>query len=101
MLFCYFFKAHPNKDDINKMLSFTGIVELIDKYITNDNQKIIIDGFAQLLWGKGAQGLVRDSKMKDYHTKLLAFNYLINKLDIDINEYYPLINKYYGDIYVR
>lgn len=101
LIFQMTFNKDPSKDDITKMASFVGVIDLIVKNFNELEQKKVLDAFANLLWEKGAQGLVRGDPRADYDTKIVAFNYLINKLDIDINEYYPLINKYYGDIYVR
>lgn len=64
----YFGKA-PTPDDLKKLGSFTGLLDLIKKNFKSVDQKKIADGFARTLWGPAAQGLYRADPKKDAEEK--------------------------------
>lgn len=95
VLFSSFFGVPGNKQDLAKMSSFAGLISLMKKYMSSQDQKTVINGFAQILWGKGAQGLVRGDPVSDYDTKIVAFKYLAKELGTDVKAYQSLIDDYY------
>lgn len=96
LIFTMSFDKNPVKDDIQKMKSFVGVIELINRYFNNNNKLKILNSFANLLWDKTAQGLVRGNPKEDYSTKIIAFNTLSSRLNVgNIEKYQLLINDYY------
>lgn len=95
VLFSSFFGKPGNKQDLAKMDSFAGLVALMKKYMSPQDQKVVVNEFAQILWGKGAQGLVRGEPVADYDTKIVAFNYLTKELGQNAQSFQPLIDEYY------
>lgn len=68
-IFKNYFNRAATPDDIKKLSSFTGLLELINKtFKTGDKQKIT-DGFARTLWGPQAQGLYKGDPEKDAEEK--------------------------------
>lgn len=98
VLFAVFFGVKGSKEEINQMGSFVGLVELMKKYMSPSDQKKVIDGLANVLWEKGAQGLVRGDPKADYDSKIKAFEYISKELGIgSIEEVHSIINSYYED----
>lgn len=95
-IFEILFGKQPEKDDLEKMNSFVGLVDLIKKHLTRKEIDSIINAFSLILWSNKAQGLVRNDPNEDFKLKNTAFKYLMEKLggkkpnDLDsrIKEYY-------------
>lgn len=97
LIFQMTFNKDPSKDDITKMASFVGVIDLIVKNFNELEQKKVLDAFANLLWEKGAQGLVRGDPRADYDTKIVAFNYFITATNVGkLDDYSALIKNYYS-----
>lgn len=98
LLFSSFFGVLPQKGEIEKLKSFVGLTELINRYCSQEEKQKIVTGFANILWEKGAQGLVRGNPTEDFDTKKIAFNILTNLTGKgDIADYKFLIDNYYKD----
>jgi len=96
VLFVSFFGVKGSKAEIEQMGSFIGLVGLMKKYMSLSDQKKVLDGFANVLWEKGAQGLVRGDPKTDYEIKMKAFNFIVKELGIGlIDDYETVINNYY------
>lgn len=72
----------PTSDDLNKFQSFVGLVDLMKKHFDKDQQKKVVEGFAELCWGKGGQQLERDNPEADNEIKTTAVDYLLTKLGL-------------------
>lgn len=97
VLFTSFFGVKGNKAEVEQMGSFVGLVGLMKKYMSQTDQKKVLDGFANVLWEKGAQGLVRGDPRADYDTKIRAFDYITKGLGIgSIEDFDSLIKSYYS-----
>jgi hypothetical protein len=94
-IFKTYFGEDPNEKDIEKMSSFIGLIGLIEKYFSKEEQKMVVDGFMHKLWGPGAQGLYRGDKERDYNEKMAMANYLLNSLGGSIDTYLKMIETYY------
>jgi hypothetical protein len=96
ILFASFFGVKGSKAEVEQMGSFVGLVGLMKKYMNPSDQKKVLDGFVNVLWEKGAQGLVRGDPRADYDTKIVAFNFITKGLGIgSIEDYDSVINSYY------
>lgn len=96
VLFSSFFGAKGTPTEIKQMESFNGLIGLMKKYMNKVDQKKVLDGFVNVLWEKGAQGLVRGNPQEDYQTKMAAFNIIADSLGMnDIEKYRPIIDAYY------
>lgn len=96
VLFASFFRTKGSGAEVAMMGSFAGLVDLMSKYMAKIEQKQVVDGFANVMFAKGAQGLVRGDPKADYNTKMIAFKYIVSKLGIGrIEDYQPMINEYY------
>jgi hypothetical protein len=72
--------------DLDKMWSFTGIVQLMGDYLSDQSIDQTFKRFIDLCWGVSAQKLERDSKEIDMEIKANAINYLIKKFP-DLKRY--------------
>ena len=79
-MFKMFFGHLPSKQEEEMMWSFVGIIELVKKYWSIKDQSMFILGFANTLWGPGAQGIYRGDPARDLDEKTPAFEYLISQL---------------------
>ncbi len=96
VLFASFFGVKGNKTEIQMMGSFAGLVDLMSKYMSKSEQKQVLDGFANVMFEKGAQGLVRGDPRADYDTKMIAFRHIVDQLGTGkIEDYQPMIDAYY------
>jgi hypothetical protein len=82
--------------DLADLESFIGNIDLVKKYVTNGNEiKQYIERFAELLWGKGAQGLYRGNRLMDFRDKSVAFRVLASSFGLSMKPYLPMIRSYY------
>jgi hypothetical protein len=82
--------------DIADLESFTGIIKLVNKYVIDSNEKLkFVDRFAELLWGRGAQGLYRGNRLMDFREKSVAFRMLCSGLGLSTRPFLPMIRTYY------
>ena len=105
-IFKMLFGKEPSKSEEEKMWSFVGLLDLINKYLNRKEIELTFERFLELLWetknGKNiAQELERDNPQLDYEIKKAAvekfidnFKFLKNKLDNNlIDEYYKNYGK--------
>ena len=96
VLFTSFFGVKGDKAEIDQMGSFVGLIGLMKKYMSPSDQKKVMDGFANILWEKGAQGLVRGDPRADYDTKIKAFELITKELGVgSVDDYQSIIKSYY------
>ena len=69
-------------DDLKKINSFVGIIELCNKYFTSTNKQNLIMDFSRRLFGQGSQGLERDNPEGDYDIKRAGFQKLKQEFGI-------------------
>ena len=81
-IFKAYFGKDASADDLKKLGSFTGLLELIKKNFKGPDQKKIADGFARTLWGPGAQGLYRGDPQKDAEEKNGMMKVLLSDLGL-------------------
>lgn len=94
LIFEMIFGKPAAKEEIERMKSFNGLVALVKQYMNKTEQEKILQGFIELLWGKGAQGLVRGDPIADYDTKIIALEYLSNQLGV-ILPFHDRTSQYY------
>lgn len=82
IIFETFFDKPPTDKDISCMHSFCGVVNLISNYCTIEQQKLIVDGFVNTLWGNGAQCFYRGNQDRDKEEKQVMLDYICEKLNI-------------------
>lgn len=98
VIFSSFFGRQGADAEIEKMKSFVGLVDLIKRNLELIDQQLIVLGFADILWGKGAQGLVRDDPQADYATKVVAFDFLTKSLGTgNLDAFKVQIKTYYQE----
>lgn len=97
VMFQMLFAKDPSKKEIGEMGSFTGLIQLIKKNFSKQEQKRIVDEFIARTVGKGAQKLYRGDPVTDLQAKSAAINYLVQQLgykpsilDKTINDYYSV-----------
>lgn len=96
LVFKMSFGRDPIGDDTDKMTSFVGVIELINRYFNDTEKNKILDAFVNLLWDKGAQGLVRGDSRADYDNKIKAFDYISKAFgNRQISYYQSKIDAYY------
>lgn len=79
-IFKTLFGTEPKGSDLEQFESFVGTLKLIKKYFTASEIDNVVLGFSLLLWGKGAQGLVRGNPKEDYETKKAAYDIMLKEL---------------------
>jgi hypothetical protein len=84
------------EQDLKDLESFVGIITLLKKYVTNGKEIVqFIERFAELLWGKGAQGLYRGNRLMDFREKSAAFRLLCSELKYSTKPFLSMIRTYY------
>lgn len=81
-MFEMIFGRSPKGDDAKKLWSFTGGVELANKYLDNDAKEKLAKGFIFTLYGPNAQGLYRNNPTRDRQEKQVALDYILNALGL-------------------
>jgi len=95
VMFELFFGKIPTANEVKQFSSFVGLVDLCKKYNTQSDNHKILSGFVNTLWGKGAQSLYRDDKLKDFKEKKIMFEYIATKFNSSIDVYQTDIDVYY------
>lgn len=90
-------KKKPSVDDIKNIMSFRGLLTLMRKYHSENEIKVIVDRFIEILFGKGAQGWYRgkEGRLKDFQEKTTVLRLLSQELGIRWEKYLPMIKSYY------
>jgi hypothetical protein len=68
-IFITYFGHAPNESEQKQMWSFTGLLALCHSHFNKTQQMAVADGFANTLWGPGAQSLYRGDPDKDLEEK--------------------------------
>ena len=84
-MFEMIFGRPPKGDDAKKLWSFTGGVDLANKYLDNDAKDKLANGFIMTLFGPQGQGLYRGNPERDKTEKMIALAYLMKNLGISDN----------------
>jgi hypothetical protein len=96
VIFASFFGVQGTKGEIKQMESFAGLIELMKKHMNRVEQKMVLDGFVDVLFEKGAQALMRGDPTGDYDTKMVALRYLASQIgETDLSQYQDKIDTYY------
>ena len=90
-IFEKFFNKPPKPDELEKMGSFLGLVELSKKYLSTENQEKIFSKFINTLFGPQAQSLYRSDKERDYNEKMT----MAKSLNINLDKYTKEIENYF------
>lgn len=89
-------RKDPTTDELKQFNSFVGIMHLIKSNYSMEEQIKCLDGFTNLIWGKGAQSLSKD-EMEDYKVKNIAFEFMSYSLGINLDINNMVKNYYYSD----
>jgi hypothetical protein len=79
-MFEMIFGRPPKGDDAKKLWSFTGGVDLANKYLDSAAKDKLANGFIFTLFGPQGQGLYRGNPERDKKEKMIALDYLIQNL---------------------
>jgi hypothetical protein len=85
-MFEILFGHKPTSTEIKQFGSFIGGCELVKKYFKHNEQVTLILGFANTLWGVGAQPLYRGNQDLDNKEKMIAFNRMVEILGVEFNK---------------
>jgi hypothetical protein len=86
----------PTEQELKDFGSFIGTLKLIKKNLSSKEIDNVILGFSTLLWGEGAQGLVRGDPKEDFETKKAAYDLMLKELGKpNPPEIEKMIEKYY------
>jgi len=88
----------PAKGEEKYLGSFVGLLELINKYFTQEDKIKITSAFTALLFSPAAQQLYKGDPATDKREKEIALNKLIEvlKVPVDKNELAKTLADYYG-----
>ena len=85
-MFEILFGHKPTSTEIKQFGSFVGGCELAKKYFNHNEQATVILGFANTLWGAGAQSLYRGNQDLDNKEKMIAFNKMVGIFGVEFNK---------------
>lgn len=94
-IFEAFFGHLPSAQEKAKMESFTGTLDLVNENYNATQKRHVADGFANTLWGPGAQSLYRDDQERDLREKTVMMGVLCKKLDINEKSFTMIKTRYY------
>lgn len=94
-IFIHYFGHDPSSKEEKQMWSFTGLLQLISSHFDHSDCVKIADGFANTIWGPGAQKLYRDNNDRDLEEKSVMIDALCSQLGVDRSRYNQLEEKYY------
>ena len=82
-MFSMLFNRKATDDAKNKLGSFVGCLDLINKYLKQPAKEMVLNGFVRTLFDPSAQALYRGEPEKDKQEKLVAMNLLISQLGLE------------------
>ena len=94
-IFVLYFGHAPSTSEMKKMWSFTGMLDLIKSHFNKTQFMQIADGFANTLWGSGAQTLYRDDPEKDLEEKSVMMAVMCQTLGLPLNRWDALKRSFY------
>lgn len=94
-IFVNYFGHAPSAADKKKMWSFTGLLDLCKSHFDKIVLSKIADGFANTLWGAGAQSLYRDDPDKDLEEKKVMMDTMCKTLGLPNGRWDALMRSFY------
>ena len=93
------FGHKPDPQEKTQFGSFTGGLQLINKYFNDNQKRAVLDGFVNTLYGPGAQALYRGDPDTDKKEKEIALNTMLKTLGVKPNtaELNSLRNTFYAN----
>ena len=91
------FGGNPNKSDIEKMKSFVGLTELINKHFTKPQKEQILNNYLEKNFGRGGKRMEKFDE-DDYSLKMAGINQIFKAIPIlksKQKEIDKMINIYY------
>ena len=79
-------------DELPKLNSFVGIIQLCNKYFDEKEKRELLKDFSRRLFGQGSQGLERDNPKGDFEIKRAGYQKL--KEDMNLAEFSDLPDTY-------
>jgi hypothetical protein len=67
---------------LSKTWSFTGLLELINLILSQEEKESVLDSFVDKLFARGAQGLYKGDPQRDLVEKNIALNYALKTLEV-------------------
>lgn len=83
-IFFSYFQKEPSRTELGMMGSYVGLVSLMNAYLNKNDLMDVRDRFFDKLWGKGAQGIYRGDKERDFQDKNKIMNYFLKSLNITL-----------------
>lgn len=77
-----FFGQPPSGKEQAMMGGLVGTVELMKRYLGSDQQEIAVQEFLKINFGKGAQMIEANNPTEDFKVKMIAVDYLLDKLGL-------------------
>jgi len=97
-IFVRVFGAEPRPSEIDEMWTFGGMIDLVKRHFSKEDQQKTANGFLRLLFGPGEQGLYRGDPHRDLEEKMNAVNYMDKKgLKIDRDVLAAMQKEYYAN----
>lgn len=96
-IFKFLFGKNGSANELKKMESFLGMLEIIDKYYSKEDIQKVFDRFIDLMWGEKAQKIENDDNL-DFDVKKSAYDAFVNKfkyLEMTDDKFNKVIHKYY------
>jgi hypothetical protein len=72
----------PSKQDNQLMNSFLGTIDLMNKYLNDQQRASVANDFLEILFSPGAQMLTKDDPSRDREAKFAAIDSLVEKLKL-------------------
>jgi hypothetical protein len=72
----------PSKQDSQLMNSFLGTIDLMNKYLDDQQRASVANDFLEILFSSGAQMLTKDDPSRDREAKFAAIDNLVEKLKL-------------------
>lgn len=76
VIFKMFFDVEPQNNETKLLWSTVGLCSLVDKYWNDQDKKKFLLGFANTLWGRGAQKLYNNDPQSDLSDKTAMYEYV-------------------------
>jgi hypothetical protein len=80
--FSLIYNRKPAKQDKELMKSFLGTLDLMNKYLNDQQRETVANNFLDICFGTGAQMLTKDDPSRDRETKFAAVDNIVEKLKI-------------------
>jgi hypothetical protein len=81
-MFEMIFGQTPSEQDAKLLWSYTGGLQLANKYLDQAGKEKLANGFLMTLFSPGAQGLYRGDPKRDYAEKMAAWDLMLQALQL-------------------